>query len=36
VFEVDTAGLTSPVLERWPLERVPRPSFPLDADACWP
>lgn len=36
VVEVDTAGLTSPVLERWPLEHVPRPSFPLDADASWP
>ena len=33
VYEVDTAGLTSPVLERWPLSRIPRPSFPLDADA---
>jgi len=36
VFEIDTEGLTSPVLERWPLTNVPRPSFPLDADACWP
>ncbi|MFK7994256.1 MAG: M81 family metallopeptidase [Granulosicoccus sp.] len=36
VYEVDTQGLTSPVLERWPLTRVPRPSFPLDADAQWP
>ncbi|OED41600.1 hypothetical protein AB833_09540 [Chromatiales bacterium (ex Bugula neritina AB1)] len=36
VFEIDTEGLTSPVLERWPLARVPRPSFPLDADAGWP
>lgn len=35
VHEIDTAGLTSPVLERWPLTRVPRPSFPLDADAEW-
>ncbi len=35
VYEVDTAGLTSPVLERWPLDRIPRPSFPLDPDAEW-
>ena len=35
VFEIDTGGLTSPVLERWPLENVPRPSFPLDRDATW-
>ena len=32
VFEVDTAGLTSPVLERWPFEKIPRPSFPMDTD----
>ena len=36
VFEVDTQGLTSPVLERWPLKHIPRPMFPLDADAHWP
>lgn len=36
VFEIDTAGLTSPVLERWPLENIPRPVYPLDLDACWP
>ncbi|MFK7891200.1 MAG: M81 family metallopeptidase [Granulosicoccus sp.] len=36
VFEIDTEGLTSPVLERWPLTHVPRPSFPLDNDASWP
>lgn len=36
VYEVDTQGLTSPVLERWPLTHVPRPSFPLDADVNWP
>ena len=35
VYEVDTAGLTSPVLERWPLENIPRPSFPLDRDLDW-
>ena len=36
VYEVDTEGLTSPVLERWPLSRVRRPSFPLDIDTQWP
>ena len=35
VMEVDTGGLTSPVLERWPFDRVPRPSFPLDPDTEW-
>lgn len=35
VREIDTAGLTSPVLERWPFERLPRPCFPLDPDAAW-
>ncbi|MEM9782934.1 MAG: M81 family metallopeptidase [Pseudomonadota bacterium] len=35
VYEIDTAGLTSPVLERWPFERLPRPCFPLDADTTW-
>jgi microcystin degradation protein MlrC len=35
VHEIDTAGLTSPVLDRWPFERLPRPSFPLDPDAEW-
>lgn len=35
VHEVDTAGLTSPVLERWPLSNIPRPSFPLDPEVQW-
>lgn len=35
VYEIDTAGLTSPVLERWPLKNIPRPSFPLDPDMSW-
>jgi microcystin degradation protein MlrC len=35
VNEVDTAGLTSPVLERLPFEHLPRPSYPLDRDATW-
>jgi microcystin degradation protein MlrC len=35
VFEVDTAGLTSPVLENFSWQRLPRPVFPLDRDAQW-
>lgn len=35
VYEIDTAGLTSPVLGRWPLKNVPRPTFPLDPDFDW-
>ncbi|MCG7492752.1 M81 family metallopeptidase [Thalassobius sp. Cn5-15] len=35
VYEVDTAGLTSPVLENWPFTRLPRPSFPLDPETVW-
>lgn len=35
VFEIDTAGLTSPVLANWPFEFIPRPSFPLDPDTVW-
>lgn len=35
VYEIDTEGLTSPVLQRWPLKRVPRPSFPLDPETQW-
>jgi microcystin degradation protein MlrC len=35
VKEVDTAGLTSPVLERLPFEGLPRPCYPLDAEATW-
>ena len=34
-FEIDTAGLTSPVLDRWNFTRIPRPSFPFDRDADW-
>lgn len=36
VIEVDGPGLTTPVLSRIPLQRVPRPVFPLDTDARWP
>src|SRR5574341_969530 len=35
VLEVDTPGLTSPVIERLPFKGLPRPVFPLDADANW-
>ncbi len=35
VYEVDTPGLTSPVLERHPWKHLPRPSFPLDFYAEW-
>ena len=35
VYEVDTAGLTSPVLERHQWSRIPRPSYPLDEDVSW-
>ncbi len=35
IIEVDAAGLTSPVLERWTWKRMPRPSWPLDADTQW-
>ncbi len=35
VLEVDTPGLTSPVLERLDFKGLPRPVFPLDAGAAW-
>src|SRR5688572_25503875 len=35
VIEVDTPGLTSPVLERLDFKGLPRPVFPLDPDAAW-
>ena len=35
VLEVDTAGLTSPVLERLPWKGLPRPVYPLDMDTDW-
>ena len=36
VFEVDTAGLTSPVLDRFQWRNLPRPVYPLDPDTTWP
>jgi len=35
IFEVDVPGLTTPVLEKLGLDRVPRPIFPLDPDMEW-
>jgi microcystin degradation protein MlrC len=35
VKEVDTAGLTSPVLERLAFRGLSRPSYPLDEDTAW-
>lgn len=35
VVEVDTPGLTSPVLERLAFKGLPRPVFPLDAGTTW-
>ena len=35
VYEVDTAGLTSPVLERFQWRGLPRPVYPLDEDTVW-
>jgi microcystin degradation protein MlrC len=35
VIEVDTAGLTSPVLERFEWKGLPRPVYPLDDGVTW-
>lgn len=35
VVEVDTPGLTSPVLQRFAFRNLPRPVFPLDPDTVW-
>jgi microcystin degradation protein MlrC len=35
IIEVDAAGLTSPVLERFAWKRLPRPVWPLDLDTHW-
>ena len=34
-IEVDTGGLTSPVLDRFTFSHIQRPSFPFDRDAVW-
>jgi microcystin degradation protein MlrC len=35
IVEVDCPGLTSPMLERFPWTRLPRPVIPLDEDVRW-
>ncbi len=35
ILEVDAAGLTSPVLERYPWKHLPRPVWPLDRHTPW-
>ena len=35
IYEIDTVGLTSPVLERWKFQNVPSSSFPFDQDSVW-
>ncbi len=35
VYEVDTAGITSPNLDRVPWKGLPRPVFPLDPETEW-
>lgn len=35
VLEVDTKGLTSPILSNFTFRGLPRPVFPLDPDAVW-
>ena len=36
IVEVDAAGLTCQILERFNWQRLPRPVWPLDTDTCWP
>ena len=35
IFEVDTPGLTAPVLDRFNWRRLPRPVYPLDPETEW-
>jgi microcystin degradation protein MlrC len=35
IHEVDSAGLTSPVLTNFAWKRLPRPTWPLDPEAVW-
>lgn len=35
IYEVDVPGLTTPILGKLGLDRVPRPIFPLDPDMEW-
>ncbi|MBI4922688.1 MAG: M81 family metallopeptidase [Devosia nanyangense] len=36
VIEVDTPGLSSPILSRFDFKHLPRPVFPIDRDVTWP
>ena len=36
VYEIDTPGLTAPVLQRFAWKGLPRPVYPLDPDTVWP
>ena len=36
ILEVDCAGLTTPNLSTLPWTRMPRPVYPIDAEAAWP
>jgi microcystin degradation protein MlrC len=35
VIEVDAPGLSSPILSRFEFKYLPRPVFPIDAQATW-
>ena len=35
VLEVDTTGLTSPILSKFDFRGLPRPVYPLETDAIW-
>ena len=35
VIEVNVPGLTSPILENFDFDGLPRPVFPLDKNATW-
>lgn len=35
VVEVDGPGLTSPILDRFPWTKLPRPVLPIDAETTW-
>jgi len=35
VIEVDTPGLSSPILSRFDFRHLPRPVFPVDEDVRW-
>ena len=35
VYEIDTPGLTAPVLDRFAWKGLPRPVYPLDPDTVW-